>query len=118
MTTNIYKFAPPGIDFRARREWVIHRRSGRKIRHAIAELRRVHAFEPDLFLFASCRWISGLEKSLLVDDDTGRTGRSLCRLARAYARRFHRDLVNELLLVRVGARRALLEGVACPILAS
>jgi hypothetical protein len=115
MTTNVCKLAPPGIDFRARREWVIHRRSGRKIRHAIAELRRVHAFEPDAFSFASNAYISGLEKSLLADDDTGRAGRSPCRLARAYARRFHRDLVNELLLVRVGARRVLLEGASCPI---
>jgi hypothetical protein len=104
---NIYKLAPPGIDIFARRQWVIDRRFGREIRDTLDRLRRHHAHEPDGFDFAANAYISGLDKSLA---DFGRSGRVMCRLARAYARRFRKELDEENKYLRLVTRHALLGG--------
>jgi hypothetical protein len=108
---NVFKLAPAGIDFEARREWQRERFLAARIRSAMAHYRTVYSFQPDLFLAAARDYVAGIE--LAAADD--RRGPKFRRLARAHASRLHRDLVNELVLVRAGARRALMGSGSCPI---
>jgi hypothetical protein len=104
--TTIFKW-PPGIDLNARKNWVLQRKCGRQIRAFLVMLTGKHRFEPDVFAYAADQYISGLELSLL-DDGVGPLGRPLCRLARAYARRFHREIVDEARYFEFVRRHALL----------
>jgi hypothetical protein len=108
MTANVYRLAPPGIDIFARRDWAIRRRTGRRIRDDLMAARKACAFEPDTFRFACGKYIGGLETSLA---DAGRPGRALIRLGRAYARRFHREIVDEARYIEACRRRLLLGSV-------
>jgi hypothetical protein len=114
MTTNVFKLAPAGIDLATRREWQRERFLTARIRSAMTHYRTVYSFQPDLFLSAARDYVAGIELAA-ADDPRGPKFR---RLARAHARRIHRDMVNELVLVRAGVRRALMGNGSCPILAS
>jgi hypothetical protein len=111
MTTNICKLAPAGIDLAARREWQRERFLAARIRSAMTHYRTVYSFQPDLFLSAARDYVAGIELAA-ADDPRGPKFR---RLARAHARRFHRDLVNDLVLIRAGVRHALMGNGSCPI---
>jgi hypothetical protein len=106
MTGIIFKLAPAGINFNSRKNWVLQRRSGRDIRNFIAGLADVHRLEPAVFLDLARAYIAGLEQSL----HDCPLGRPLCRLARAYAAKYHRQLVADLALHRMAVRHLLLVG--------
>jgi hypothetical protein len=110
--TNIFKFPPAGL--RDRNEWVLQRRFGRQIRDAIVGLSRDHSFDPETFLIAAKAYNSGIE-TLCADEAFRRRGQMFCRLARAYVRKFHRELVAYLALARMAARHTLLGGAPCQI---
>jgi hypothetical protein len=78
---------------------------GRQVRAVVAGFKDDYWNDPDSFVVATDAYVSGLVK--ILENHENPKGKVLCRLARAYARRFQRDLVNELVLVKHAARVAL-----------
>jgi hypothetical protein len=106
MTTNVYKLAPAGIDLSARQAWARMRRTGRHVRGVIIGFAADYSFSPEHFDAATGAYV---EK--LADVFEGHPKQALIlRLARAYVAKYRRQLIADLVLMRMAARQFLLGG--------
>jgi hypothetical protein len=88
---NVSKFAPGGIDLRARIIWANARQLGRSMKRDLAAVRSECSFDLEKFEVMCAAYCKGIKRFL----DDHQHGKGLHRLLRAYISHFRRSLIDE-----------------------